>query len=973
MSRGSGRRSGICGRQLTSTDAPAGVAAAAARRWQGTWRARYLRSLLWLSIACCPATYAGTAVFGTFESDLNAERQGARVARLLGVTPDLYPTRLQGRTLVRLLGPRGMSPDDARALAARARALGIEGAWFLAADPRDLADTLRPMPAPAEQPLGTELAATPEPAEPEPAPAEPSPIEPSPAPVVISTRGAAGEPILIPEEPLAAASFQLNGQLNEAVWERAARFSTFTVIEPDTLVAPDHETEVRLFYTKDALYVGMRAEQPLQTQSQRLSGRDDFFNRDSFSITLDTSGEGLYGYWFSVALGGSLADGKVAPERQFTREWDGPWDGRTHREDDAWYAEMRLPWSMMAMPRSTESVRSIGVYASRQLGYRDERHAFPALPSTGARFMSALQPTELPGVKPRQQLDVYPYASSTFDAQREDVDGRAGADVFWRPSTNVQVSATITPDFGSVEADDVVINLTATEAFFPERRLFFLEGNEIFNTTPRTRPQSQGGRLTGSRRTPSLFTGEPTQLLNTRRIGGAANIVVPTDVTVAGFEQSTPTELIGALKVTGQAGPMRYGFLGAAEDDPVWRGETATGEEVRVEGDGRNFGVGRVLLERAVNGRQSIGYMGTIADTPFFDAYVHGVDAHYLSPNGRFSTDIQYVASDKLGEVGHGALINFDYTPRRGVQHQVRLDALDSNLDISDLGFLRRNDFYGGTYQYAVTKTQGLRMLRSRRSSVFLTYWQNADGQAVRTGGFLRNSFTFKNYFELRTEVDYFPRRWEDLESNGNGAYRLDDRWVFDVAFGTNTTRALAFSGRIGARNEELGDWTYTTALGFTYKPNDRFSLDLDLNYRRRHGWVLSRGGQDFTTYDAHDFQPRLAMDLFFSARQQLRLTMQWAAIKASDDEYLRVPLDDGDLFTRATPAGSESFVINRMTAQLRYRWQIAPLSDLFVVYTRGSNVANDISDEYGELFTDALTNPVIDVFVVKLRYRFGR
>jgi hypothetical protein len=116
-------------------------------------------------------------------------------------------------------------------------------------------------------------------------------------------------------------------------------------------------------------------------------------------------------------------------------------------------------------------------------------------------------------------------------------------------------------------------------------------------------------------------------------------------------------------------------------------------------------------------------------------------------------------------------------------------------------------------------------------------------------------------------------------------------------------------------------------------------------------------------------------MDVFLSSRQQLRLTMQWAGIKAKEDRFLRLPVGGGNLFdvNRDPLEPSDNFVINRMTAQLRYRWQIAPLSDLFVVYTRGSNFNSPITDDFGDLFIDALGEPVIDVFIIKLRYRFGR
>ncbi|MGD8418385.1 MAG: DUF5916 domain-containing protein, partial [Pseudomonadales bacterium] len=678
-------------------------------------------------------------------------------------------------------------------------------------------------------------------------------------------------------------------------------------------------------------------------------------------------------YWFSVALGDSLSDGKVAPEREYSRQWDGPWDGRSSITEDGWAAELFLPWSMLAMPASPGE-RRIGLYVSRQVGYLDQRFGYPWLPETGARFMSALKPMTFEGVEPHRQLDLYPFVSGGYDFEEKKTESKAGIDVFWRPSTNLQLSATLNPDFAAVESDDVIVNLTTTETYFPEKRLFFLEGNEIFETTPRARPHG-GGRTTGSRRTKSLFFPEPTQVVNTRRIGGAPTVELPPGVTVPDVDLAAPTDLYGALKATGQIGDFRYGAMGAIEQDTSLPGETLPGSPVDVDINGRDFGVARFLYEQVGAGRKSIGYIGTYVKNEYYDAIVHGVDAHYLNSTGKLQLDLQLLASDVDSVNGYGGLLDIQYTQRQGMVHSLRLDALDDKLEINDLGFLRRNDNYGGAYEFSYTRSRGMKRLRNYNFSFSTSYWENGAGEATRFGTFLRNTFTFRNFFELRTELDYFPKRWDDLESEGNGSYRVDDRWVFDVAFGTDATRVLSLSARAGARQEELSGWTYNGAVGFTYKPNQRFSLDLDMNYSDRNGWLLHWANRDFNTYHAQDLQPRLAMDIFLSARQQFRMTMQWAGIKAREQTRFYLPPDgDGYLVPVNTdPDGARDFVIDRMTLQLRYRWQIAPLSDLFVVYTRGANVEDlPVDDDFGQIFYDALTDPVIDFFIVKLRYRFG-
>ncbi|MEE8304475.1 MAG: DUF5916 domain-containing protein, partial [Candidatus Tectomicrobia bacterium] len=313
----------------------------------------------------------------------------------------------------------------------------------------------------------------------------------------------------------------VDGRVDETIWANVPAHDNMRVIDPDTLEGATYTTHTRFLYTSKGLYVGATMEQPANTLVARLSSRDKFLNRDTYGITLDTSGEGLFGYWFTVALGGSYLDGKVIPERTFSEQWDGPWLGNSAVTDNGWSVEMFLPWSMMAMPQQGED-RNMGLWIDRKVAHMDERYGWPALPQAGARFMSALQPMHLPGLEPKQQYAVFPYVSTTVDAIDEDTEFRVGADIFWRPSSNTQLTATLNPDFGTVESDEVVVNLTAFEVFFPEKRLFFLEGNEVFVTSPRsdTKRFQTTSEGTGARKTPPTFSPEPTTLLNTRRIGG---------------------------------------------------------------------------------------------------------------------------------------------------------------------------------------------------------------------------------------------------------------------------------------------------------------------------------------------------------------------------------------------------------------------------------------------------------------------
>ena len=957
-----------------------------------------MRNLLLILLLCLSRFAAAepALVLGSFADPANAQSLAdtlsANTTEPVFVVPvEKLGSSAQSQRLYRVLFPLG-AQSVARAKDF-ARSQGIEGSWLVdvpsrtavANGPRVASRASPRVPPVTPNPRLTPKGTPPSPVDVS-ASADASRSFQSAAPLVETVRmDSFGQDvsILLPRKSSADIDITIDGRIDEAVWSQVPGYDNMLVMEPDTLEQPRYKTDVRFFYTDQGLYVAAFMEQPKDTLVSRLSSRDQFINRDEFGLTLDTSGEGLYGYWFVSNLGGSMMDGKVAPERQFSREWDGPWLSATAELDDGWSMEMFLPWSMMTMAEVIDGERRLGFFMMRKVAYLDERWSWPALPFTSKRFMSALPQLRTPDVEQRQQVSFFPYISAARDEINDETDYRVGADVSWRPSSNLQVTAAINPDFGAVESDDVVVNLTAFETFFPEKRLFFLEGREVFSTTPRSQPQGSDPSAGGSRQTTSTFTGEPTTLLNTRRIGGAPRFVAPDGVDISGVEMGRPTDLLGALKVTGQKGGYRYGVLAAVEDDTVLRGTVTqglnAGADTLVEVQGRDFGVARVLYEESGDGRRSIGYLGTMTRYADGDAVVHGVDGHWLSKDGAWRFDGQLMGSDVDSNVGYGGFSDLTYVPKQGVAHTLQLEYLDKKLDISDLGYIRRNNAMGTKYIYNWSTGRGLKYLRGKKRSVMLVHSWNLDGRLERAGYFFRNRWQFKNLGEIRTEFDYFPARWDDRNSFGNGAFKVHDRLIAEIGYGTNTSKQLSFSALVGIRQEELSDWTTRASLGFTYQPSDRFSLDLDLNYFDRKGWLLHDRDALMATYDASDFQPRLGMDIFLTAKQQIRLSVQWAGIRAEEVGFYQIPSHQGDLIPVDDPVASGlvastkgDFALSRLTSQLRYRWEIGPLSDLFLVYTRGSNLPNRVDDGFGDLFEDALNQPIVDVILFKLRYRFG-
>ena len=773
-------------------------------------------------------------------------------------------------------------------------------------------------------------------------------------PDILEMQTVGAKPLRLPRHNHDELDIDIDGHINEPVWLETIPFGDLRVIEPDTLAKPPYDTDIRLVYTERGLYVAVDLEQPADTIVERIAPRDGYsVSRDFVSFTIDTSGDGRYGYWFSLSLGDTQMDGTVLPERQYSRDWDGAWYGATQRTERGWSVEYFVPWSQVAMPKQ-EGIRQFGFYLSRTVAHLDERWSYPGLPNSLPRFMSILPKIELENVDPLQQWSLFPYASATYDRVVDDTRYKAGADIFWRPSTNFQMTATINPDFGSVESDDVVVNFTADETFFPEKRLFFQEGSEIFNISGR---ESDFGR-------------QPLTIVNTRRIGGhPREPLLPPGVELPDREELKVAGVDAALKATGQIGAVRYGVLTAIEDTT----EFAADDGLTYYQDGRDFGVVRLLYEDSHGAAyRGIGWVSSLVAHPESDAVVHGADFHYLTTSGdwNFNGQIIHSSSDDNGS-GNGALGDVSYSPTQGIKHTLRLSSLDDKVDVNDFGYQQRNDVDDIQYNLEWIKS-GLKRIRNFRLAPFFRYEVNGEGYKTNNGYGLTGNAILNNLGNVGTFLGYFPARYDDRNSFDNGTFRIDRRIFFDLSYRTDDSRPVSLFGKIGHRGESLGGRSIESEIGMVWRPLYNLNLEMKVKYNDRDGWLLHQEDNNFTTFVADQWQPEFRLEFFPSSSQQLRMTLQWVGIEAVEDEFFTLPADSTLLVPGPKPPGpSDNFSVSQLNFQVRYRWQIAPLSDLYIVYTKGDSSRTDLTG-FDEMFRDSWNNPIGDQLVVKLRYRIG-
>ena len=282
---------------------------------------------------------------------------------------------------------------------------------------------------------------------------------------------------------------KIDGLLDEALWAEALPATDFIQNRPKPGPHETHPTEVRVLYDDAAIYVGaVMHDVAADSIPRELTARDNFGNTDFIGIFLDTYHDQLNGYAFFVTTGGVQMDARYSPAGGEDFNWNAVWESRTALRGTDWVAEMRIPYS--AVRFSAADVQRWGLNFMRQRK-RDNAAYFwnEVRPQVDGFVNQWGDLTGIQGVKPPLRLSLTPYVSAYVNHNPVSADGTrrtstrfsGGADVKWGINESFTLDATLVPDFGQVQSDNQVLNLSPFEVQFNENRPFFTEGTELFN------------------------------------------------------------------------------------------------------------------------------------------------------------------------------------------------------------------------------------------------------------------------------------------------------------------------------------------------------------------------------------------------------------------------------------------------------------------------------------------------------------
>lgn len=738
---------------------------------------------------------------------------------------------------------------------------------------------------------------------------------------------------------------RVDGWESETEWQDATKLADFRSVGRDVEAetTPKLETTVRAIYNDKGVYLIVQMEQDESTFVMEHSVHDGgSMDRDHVTIELSPS-RGLE-HFFTLFLGGSKRDGTYDSRQNQQTAWNGRWYGRTAYNGDGWSAEFFIPWQTLEAELG-DGEQVLGVVISRQI----ERISEPN------RVVSSNH-VVVRDIQPRQVISLAPFVATNVDIDRDSASNQYGAEVFWRPTLDFRMSAHVLPDFGTVEADDVITNLTVFETLYADKREEFTEAQQFFD----------------------LSSTQPSGIVpfHSRRIGDRPLIPSIPGAVLDPSRVSRETDVLAVVRGTGQHGDWKYGALGAWEDDTsVYFRNVTGGQPVAISVPGREFGVLRLRYEDNGSHRMSLGTLTTIRRDPWGgDAFTYMFDGRYTNADLRMVVDSNiYISDVEHGKTGFGGLATIQLLPKPGHTHHINILSIDDHLNLNSLGYNRRNDQTTISYLFSHTDYAPY-LFRSISTGVAVSGIWNSKGERTNNSISLSRNFLFYDFNRARVSVSFSPGFLDDTVAYRVEKFRTSNTYSVELEWATDNSEEFSYSLNTGYRTSIVEGGNFSFGGELSYRPNDSLRTNFRLAKAFRDGWLRYRGSGRYTRFQSWGPKGGASIEYAISPRQALECELQWESIHGKGLEFYEVP-DGSDKLVSIGTASSElrdTFAISQVVFHVRYEWEITPLADVSLVYTKYALGTYLKDNSMIATLRDQLRSPTREDFALKLSYLFG-
>lgn len=822
----------------------------------------------------------------------------------------------------------------------------------------------------------------------------------------------------------------------------------FTQSLPRAGAPPTERTTVRVLYDDAAIYVGVRMldAHPDSIVAQ-LSRRDAASYSDWVNVIVDTYHDKRTGFRFAVNPRGVQRDIYVFNDRSEDPNWDAVWDVATSIDSSGWNAEFRIPLTQLRYASAPPSDGRVwGFQVMREIARRAERDVFAPWSQSDAGFVSMFADlTGLVGLPSSARREIQPYISSTLTR-----DPGNEADPFRQPTAFKQaigldarfglpkgltLTATANPDFGQVEVDPAVVNLTAFETFFPEKRPFFLEASDVFGF--------------GQVRTNNDF-GSQT-FLYSRRIGRVPQL---RPKNVAWSDVPDQTTILGAVKLTGKHDGWTVGALEAVTSAENARTETTDGVRGSVPVEPRtNYLAGRVRRDLR-GGKTVVGGIVTSVvrelSTPAFNSaltssaglagldFEHAWDGRRYTLSGfaaasrvdgaplaiqsleRNSThqyqrpDAPYLALDSTRKNLTGTIAELALARSGPVYGSVAVKSVSPGFEMNDLGFHGRTDYRSlaaliGYQSYAPKRT-----LQRWSAHVRNTDAWNFGGNAIASEWRAAGSAVFQNQWSVGASAGYLPVTYSDRLTRGGPLARTPGSWNVGINGGSDGRATVTTNASARFSRDQKGATSFDGAFAVDLRAGSAVYLSVSPSVNARNGgnqfvgsvadslatatfgrrYVFGQLRQTTLSVDTRiewTLTPRLSMQTYVQPFMSSGSYGAYGELAAPGRSDLTVYGRDAGSITRTSgttahvadpdgpgpaPAislGNPNFTHRSLRGNAVLRWEYKQGSTLYLVWQQNRQLNNDGGDfDLRRDLGAAFRGRAANVFLLKASYWFS-
>lgn len=767
-----------------------------------------------------------------------------------------------------------------------------------------------------------------------------------------------------------AGDIRIDGILDEAQWVSAQVGTDFIQREPNPGSGSSLKSDVKVLYDDEAVYIGaILYDTSPDSILKQLTARDDFGNADFFGVTFDCYQDGLNGLEFLVSAAGVQVDTKFGQNTN-DRAWNAVWWSKVNITDKGWVVELKIPYAALRFPDLPEQEWHINFFRNvrrtREMTFWNKVD-----PAVDGFFNQCGLLTEIKDITPPPRLFFYPYVSSYIEndeSQGKEWNGtvNGGMDLKYGISDAFTLDMTLIPDFGQVQSDDQVLNLSPFEIQFNENRQFFTEGTDLFSKANLFYSRRIGGRPIGNA---DLEDG----------LGDDEEII----------ENPSKSRLINATKVSGRTpGGLGIGVFNAvtAETNARIRDSESGSEREVITDPLTNYNI--LVFDQNLWSNSYVSLINTnvFRNGSAYEANVTGTEFRLANKkntgnfNGSASVSQKYFSDSTA--LGHAFGFQLEKTSGQfayGIENNFESHTYDRN----DLGILFSNnensfEAYG---RYSIFEPFG----KFNRFNIYSQIgYQRLDKPNVfaNFGSFTEAFFLTKGFhafgvwaaLEPIETYDYFESRETGVALNypvnyNNGFWISSDyRKKFAVDLASNY-RWFDESGRDRVNYRISPRFRFNDKL-LTVLRFSRNDFDNDIGWVNKVDDNIIMGRRDFDNYET-EIQTTYVFNNLMSL--SFRLRHNWTRVEYSKYELL---LDDG--YTGATDyegleddgTSSHNANFNAFNIDMVYKWVFSPGSEVSIVW-KNSILGQDetLLYSYSEDIERTFDFDQVNSFSVKLLY----